>query len=77
MKTISGDEALFVAFRAILLDIGPVNAASMIAGFCDATIEQHDCPEEGGCALVKHLSALSADLHSVVEKYTLTRAEVH
>jgi hypothetical protein len=76
MKKIS-DELLFKSFRAILIDIGPVNAESMIAGFCDAMVEEHSCPEEGGCVLVKHLSALSTDLHSVVEKHTMSRAEVH
>lgn len=71
------DEELFTTFRTILNDIGPVNAASMIVGFCDALVEEHDCPDGDGCFLVKHLSALGADLQTVVDKHVMSRAEVH
>jgi len=77
MKELSKeDEVLFAALHAILLEIGPVNVASMTAAFCDQLVEEHDCPTKGGCRLVKILSSLGAELRSVADKHTaMSRVE--
>jgi hypothetical protein len=61
------EQAIIMAFGAIVEEMGPLSAVALIAEFCDVEAK-HTCPDGDKCPYTSFVSLLSKDLLDVLEK---------